>query len=228
MSNGESSKAIGFVIAIAAVVILAIIGGIWASRNSTKKEERQAEIATEDSYVKGNLESDIEIIEFADFQCPACKATQPILNEVLAQHPEVKFVYKHFPLSQHEHANLAALAAEAAGSQGKFYEYHDLLYDRQEEWSTLQSEADFDKMVEYAEESGVEDISRFRDQIENEEHQGKIDRDVDLALKIGVSSTPTIFVNGREVAGRSSGAFDDAIAEAREELAGDTDTDEGE
>src|SRR5581483_190972 len=78
----------------------------------------------------------VTIIEFADFQCPACGQAHPALKQILEEYKgKVTFIYRHFPLPQHQNAILAAKASEAAGEQGKFWEMHDMLYEKQNEWS---------------------------------------------------------------------------------------------
>ncbi|MEK7383124.1 MAG: thioredoxin domain-containing protein, partial [Elusimicrobiota bacterium] len=84
---------------------------------------------------KGPANAKILIVEFSDFECPACRYAVKPLHELLALYEgKVRFVFKHFPLRMHRWAPAAAIAAECAGRQGRFWEYHDRLYDRQEEW----------------------------------------------------------------------------------------------
>ncbi len=114
--------------------------------------------ADDTDYVKGvdPEAATFTIIEYADFQCPACSAMAPVMSEFLKNHPDVRLVYRHFPLSFHANAQLAAEAAETAGAQGKFWEMHDLLFSRVSEWSELEADAAQAKMTDFAEELGLD------------------------------------------------------------------------
>lgn len=91
---------------------------------------------TDPTHTKGASSPKVLIVEFSDFQCPACAGFTPFINQILADYPEdVAFQYRHFPLSMHPSADEAAQAAEAAAAQGKFWEMHDLLFERQNDWS---------------------------------------------------------------------------------------------
>jgi protein-disulfide isomerase len=89
---------------------------------------------------KGNSESSVVLVEYSDFQCPACGAYYPLLKALVEEFgSEIRFVYRHFPLAQHQHAELAGRAAEAAGKQGKFWEMHDLIFENQQSWTNLRN-----------------------------------------------------------------------------------------
>lgn len=91
-----------------------------------------------DAAVRGEQNAKITIVEYSDFQCPYCERSFPVMNQILDDYRgKVKLVYKHLPLSFHPNAQQAAEAAECAGEQNKFWEYHDLLFEKQQEWSPL-------------------------------------------------------------------------------------------
>ncbi|MDY0019223.1 MAG: thioredoxin domain-containing protein, partial [Anaerolineae bacterium] len=124
---------------------------------------------TEKDWVEGASEEDAEltIIEFADFQCPGCAGMAPVMTAFLEAHPEARLVYRHFPLSFHDKAELTAEAAEAAGAQGKFWEMYDLLYTRASEWNGLSVEEARTKMSEYATELEL-DVKQFDTELDED------------------------------------------------------------
>ncbi len=147
----------------------------------------------------------VTIVEFSDFQCPACKQTSPLLKQVLAAYPEnTRLVYRHMPLvSIHPFAQLAAQASEAAADEGKFWEYHDLLFDRQQEWSRLDSlEKAGDIFVTYAEELGI-DSGSFRAKMGSEEIKQRVTTDLAEGVQLGVNATPTLFVDNTPVSAQN-------------------------
>lgn len=145
------------------------------------------------------------LIEYSDFQCPACKNAHNILKTIEASGSadfeiakKVTFVYRHFPLSQiHNKANVAAYAAEAAGKQGKFWEMTDVLFDNQQTWkeSNNPQQKDF---INYAKELGL-DLEKFKRDIDSSEVKNKVAEDLKEAEQMGINSTPTFFLNGQKV-----------------------------
>ncbi|HEY4479990.1 MAG TPA: thioredoxin domain-containing protein [Candidatus Paceibacterota bacterium] len=148
--------------------------------------------------VKGSASSTVILTEYSDFQCPACRTYYPVIREVMAQYGDrVALIYRHFPLTSiHPNAEFAARAAEAAGRQGKFWEMHDLLFEKQNEWS------------------GVSDIvSTFRsyatllaispDQFEADFRSSDVKDLVSAqrvhALRVGIQGTPSFFINGEQI-----------------------------
>lgn len=142
----------------------------------------------------------ITIVEFSDFQCPSCKVAGPIVENVLAKHPEVNFVYRHFPLdSIHPLARLAAQASEVAAEKGKFWEYHDILFENQQSWSKITSlEEATEVFAAYASEIDI-DKAEFLERIASTEIKELVQEDYSFGLAQGVNSTPTFFVNGLQV-----------------------------
>lgn len=109
---------------------------------------------------------------------------------------DLRVIYRHFPLSYHQHAFITAEAAEAAGAQGKFWEMHDMLFQRNAEWSGLAPSDLLPVLVGYAEELEL-DVDRFREDLENHTFAEKVQKSYDEALAVGLPGTPTIFINGR-------------------------------
>lgn len=159
-------------------------------------------------------EQAVTLVEFADIQCPACRTYNPVLKEVLAAYPDrVKIVFKHFPLiSIHPNAMPAAIAAEAAGKQNKFFEFADLAYERQGEWSGLANPQQ--KFEEYAKTIGL-NIEQFRKDQTDPEIEKAINTEREEGIANGVNSTPTFFLEGQRLQVSSSlDEFKKAIDEA--------------
>ncbi len=156
------------------------------------------------SSIKGNKDAPVTVVEFSDFQCPYCARLQPTLNEVLEAYPEeVKLVYKHFPLSSHAQARNAAKASQAAEEQGKFWEMHDLIF---ENYSTLNEE----KFKEFAEKLGL-NVKQFEADYNSTKYDKQIQEDIDIAKRVGVRGTPTLFMNGKKMGKRSFNDFKETI-----------------
>jgi Na+/H+ antiporter NhaA len=158
----------------------------------------------EHDHIRGPEDAPVTLVEYGDFECPYCGQAEPIIRELLAGHGDVRYVWRHLPLTDvHPHAELAAEAAEAAGAQGKFWEMHDRLLENQ---GALRAR----DLLKYAEDVGL-DVDRFRDDLRRHTYAGRVARDVESAELSGVSGTPTFFVNGR----RHYGAYDvDSLASA--------------
>jgi Na+/H+ antiporter NhaA len=155
-------------------------------------------VDSERDHVRGPDDAPVTLVEYADFECPYCGQAEPVVRELLAQFGgDLRYVFRHLPLVDvHEHAQLAAEAAEAAGAQGRFWEMHDLLFAHQDAL-TLQD------LERYARELGL-DVERFAERLRTRKYAPRIARDVDSADQSGVAGTPSFFINGR----RQTGAYD--------------------
>jgi Na+/H+ antiporter NhaA len=157
----------------------------------------------ERDHIRGPEEAPVTVLEYGDFECPYCGRAEPAVRELLADFGDVRYVWRHLPLTDvHPHASAAAEAAEAAGTQGAFWELHDLLLDHQD--ALLDSD-----LIGYAEALGL-DVERFEDDLRERTGAAHIAEDVDSADLSGVSGTPTFFINGR----RHHGAYDLATLSA--------------
>ncbi len=148
--------------------------------------------------IKGPASASITLIEYSDFQCPACGAFAPIVDKALAEPDlagKVKFVYRNFPLQQHQNAQIAAQAAQAAAEQGKFWEMHDILFKNQNEWSGMSNTGARNKFADYAQQLGL-DVERFKSHLDDKSAKDKISLDYNSGLESGVDATPSFFVNG--------------------------------
>jgi len=147
------------------------------------------------AHEKGNFESEIRLIEYSDFQCPACKAAAPAVKDLVENFGE-QFVleYRHFPLRQlHPNAQIGAQAAEAAAIQGKFWEMHDMLFEKQPEWGQSFNPERFFRG--YAEELGL-NVDRFRFDLESDEVKDRVNADLAEAQALGIPGTPGFVYDG--------------------------------
>ena len=146
-------------------------------------------------HVEGNQDAETVLVEYSDFQCPACAQFYPYVKEILEEHGDsLRFEYRHFPLlTIHPHAVPAAKAAEAAGQQGKFFEMHDMLFENQPEWS--KSTAPRQYFERYAEELGL-DVARFKQHMNASLIEDAIDASFDEARSYGFTGTPSFLLNG--------------------------------
>jgi Na+/H+ antiporter NhaA len=148
-------------------------------------------------HIRGPERAIVTIVEYGDFECPYCGQAEPVVRELLAGHGDVRYVWRHLPLTDvHPHAQQAAEASEAAADQGAFWPMHDLLLRHQDALLTPD-------LVRYATEVGI-DPERFRARLASRADAARIAEDVDSADLSGVSGTPTFFINGR----RHYGSYD--------------------
>ena len=146
-------------------------------------------ISVDDDPSRGDANAPVTIVEFTDFQCPACAAMHPVLEEVLKSYGnKVRFVVRDFPLNQHEWARKAAEAANAANAQGKFFEYIAVLFKNQKALDTA-------SLKKYASDLGL-DRARFDAALDRGVYAAEVKKDVEDGEMYGVGSTPTIFING--------------------------------
>lgn len=170
------------------------------------------EIAIDDQPQRGGAAAAVTIVEFTDFECPACGKTQPLLEEVIAEYGDkVKFVLRDFPLDMHPHAMKAAEAAEAAREQGKFWEYATLLFKNQEH-------LEIENLIQYANQLGL-DAKKFQEALVSGKFADKVQRDLQDGFRLGVNSTPTVFINGKRLKDKSKESLKATIDAALKEAA---------
>lgn len=173
------------------------------------------DVDLERDHVRGPPDAPVTLVEYGDFECPFCGRAEPVVRELLRDFGDVRYVWRHLPLTDvHPRAQLAAEASEAAGAQGVFWEMHDILLERQDA-------LDPDAVMGYAEKLGI-DVDRFASHLRGRGGTARIADDIESADLSGVTGTPTFFINGR----RHYGAFDIdtlsaavRVASAREDLA---------
>lgn len=154
---------------------------------------------------KGNtVDPAVTVIEYADFQCPGCASFAPLLDQLAANFPEdVQIIYRHFPLNSiHPNAQKSAEAAEAAGAQDKFWEYHALLFERQAEWSSLAEAEARQFFIDLAAELEL-DVDQFTTEFDEGVHAERVTASEQEAMALGLPGTPSAIVNGQIVAGEN-------------------------
>lgn len=185
-------------IGIVAVVIIGIILLFTLPNGSSIEPPFEAGVLHPLDNVKGNASSTVVLMEYADFECPACRSYYPMLREVFQEYGDrVQFVYRHFPLiGIHPNAEFAARASEAASKQGKFWEMHDLLFEKQNEWSKV---ADVSPIFEsYATLLGL-DVQKFKADWISKEVKDFVKAQRVHSLKSGLQATPTFFLKGEQI-----------------------------
>src|SRR5436305_14107980 len=151
----------------------------------------------ESPHIRGNPNAPVTLEEFGDFQCPPCSSFATFTEQLLKEYDSrLRIVFRNFPLPAHEHAREAALAAEAAGFQGKFWEMHDTLYREQSSWSKAPNAREL--FESYAGTLGL-NMDQFKKDMDSDKARERVDSDHALGDSLGVKVTPTLFINNRPV-----------------------------
>ncbi len=184
----------------AGLILVAL--AIWKygfSSEEVPQSEGNLLMVSETDWVKGKSDASATLIEYTDFQCPACGAYYPIVKQVSEElGDKMKLVIRHYPLIQiHKNALSGARAAEAAGRQGKFWEMYDLLFMNQKEWSEA---ADPVKSIlpSYAGKIGL-DVEKFKADMADASLDDKINHDRETGNDLEISGTPSFFLNGKKM-----------------------------
>lgn len=199
-----------------------VITGLVLRREFFPPEEAQPQVRQVENWQQlklygqrtGPPESSVQIVEFFDYQCPFCKQANPAVQAVKQKYPrQVSVVHEHFPLSGHQYAFGAAVAAECAGRQGKFTSFHDLLFSSQDSLGTLS----YSRLAATA---NIPNTTAFGQCVENEETADIVEFGITLAGKLNVRSIPTFIINGMLVSGavseeRLDRLVQEALGEAR-------------
>lgn len=200
-----------FVLGIILLTVVVLIGGIFfvskmgsssssATNNSTPVSDEQKKLleVVSDDYIKGNKEASITLVEYLDFECEACGAYYPLIKQLSAEFKDnVRFVNRYFPLPGHKNGMQAALAVEAAARQNKYWEMHDKLFDEQKTWG--EKPAANPKIFEgYAQQIGL-NLEQFKKDVASKEVKDRVERDKNSGTRLGVSGTPTFFLNGDKI-----------------------------
>ncbi len=195
------------------VAVILVIGGIvfYSSRHSNSK---LSNIDITDGQKLGPDNAKVQIIEFADFQCPACAAAAPEVRKIQQENPDVQLVFKNFPLlTIHKNTAQAAAAGDAAAKQGKFWDMYDKLYASQSEWEgNSDPTAHF---VAYATNLGMNG-DQFTTDMNSDAIKNSVQDDYNYALSLGMNETPTFIVNGMKyTGGMTEDQWNTALAAAR-------------
>ncbi len=182
------------VVVVGGIIALAKFGGSPSGGTSTKT----VNAISADDWTKGTADAKVNVIEYSDPQCPACASYEPIVKQVIENYGDkIQFVYRHFPLrSIHKNGQMAAQFAEAAGQQGKFWEYHDKLFDAQSEWSDLGNPQS--KFKEYGKTLEL-DEAKLESYATSQAAKDRVDNDYNSGAIANVNATPTFFLNGKKI-----------------------------
>lgn len=197
--TGETKFIIGII--VACIVIVGISIKFLSAPSQTVD---RSNILTSDTAIKGPRDAKVSLIEFSDFQCPACGAAKPVVDQVVEKYKDkMVFGYRHFPLPQHQFGFKAAEAAEAAGEQGKFWQMYEYLFANQAQLTN--------EFILTSGKSVGLDEQKFQDALNSGKFKDKVSKDLTDGKKLGVNSTPTFFLNGKKLNLESFNDLDQAV-----------------
>jgi protein-disulfide isomerase len=200
---------------ILAVLVLGFVGFLVFSSNKDESAQGTGSSNQASEHTQGAGNKNVTLVEYGDFQCPSCGAYYPVLKQVKEKYgDDITFQFRHFPLTQiHQNAMAAHRAAEAASKQNKFWEMHDLIYERQTAWSTSSNAAQI--MEDYATELGL-NVDQFKTDYQSSAINDVINADLAAGKELQVSGTPTFLINGQKIENpdQSVEAFSKLIDEA--------------
>jgi len=208
----------------ACIVVVLLIA--WAVSQKSTADDTDAVVPTlenisENDHVRGNADAKVVVVEYGDFQCPACGVYYPIMKQVQDDMgANVAFVFRNFPLSSiHPNAEIGSRAAEAAAEQGKFWEMHDILYEKQTEWSTGSDVRTI--LTGYAQTLGL-DTGKFKTDLNSKKVKDKVNADRNSGTAAKVNATPTFFVNGVKIKNPQSAAEFEKLLQTKIDETGTT------
>jgi protein-disulfide isomerase len=220
MSNTPETRSKAPMLIIGAVALIALVGGLWfygSSKATPKTANSNTTASNSNSAAKGTTipsnapagaqppneagspNASVTLEEFADFQCGSCAAADPTMSEIKSMYgSRIHFIFRNFPLQipQHDKSFDAAVAAEAAGNQGKFWEMHHLLFSHQQDWTKAPTFREIWKG--YAQNIGL-NVPKWETDIAGITAKGRVNLDMDRGKAININSTPTLFINGTAV-----------------------------
>lgn len=182
------------VVIIALLTIGAFIFIVLSSQNQVldtevKKVVENDVLLSGNPKIRGEATASATLVEFSDFECPACQAFFPTVKELEEKFKgKLKVIYRHYPIPRHQFARKAAEASEVANAQGKFWEYHDILFEKSPSLSA-------DELKQYAKDLGL-DTERFNKELDEGKYASAVEADYKLGVSLKVSATPTFYLNG--------------------------------
>ncbi|MEO8573731.1 MAG: thioredoxin domain-containing protein [Pyrinomonadaceae bacterium] len=217
MKNEPNKNSSAIPIVIIVLVLVGVVGGAYflyrqskeaATSNNTninavkstatRTPQINASVGAAPPNMLGSPTASVTVEEFADFQCPTCGTTHPIMKEIQSTYgSKIRFVFREFPLAMHDKAYDAAVAAEAAGMQGKFWAMQDQLFTNQQTWSSPSANP---KQIwsEYAQKIGL-NVQQWENDVAGISAKSRVDQDMQRGKGLNVSSTPSVYVNGELV-----------------------------
>jgi protein-disulfide isomerase len=160
-------------------------------------------VSLDNDPIEGSKDAPVTLVEFSDYQCPFCKRTfddtMPELKEKYIDTGKIKHVFRDYPLPFHQNGIPAAIAAECANEQGKFWDYHNILFSKQTEWENLSGNATNEKFKEYAANNMTQlDKNKFNSCIDSQKYKDEVEKDIADGSTYGVSGTPTFYIGNKE------------------------------
>jgi protein-disulfide isomerase len=215
MKNEQPKNNTAVPVIIIGLVLVAVIGGAWYLYSQSKPANNSnvkpgatpvkattvnpnAPLGANPPNMLGSPTAAVTVEEFADFQCPTCGSTHPIMKEIQSTYgSKIRFIYREYPLPMHDKGYDAAVAAEAAGLQGKFWAMQDQLFSNQQAWSN--ANATYKQLwSDYAQKIGL-DVQQWQNDVAGIAAKSRVDLDLQRGKALNVSSTPSIFINGELV-----------------------------
>jgi protein-disulfide isomerase len=200
------SNEVKIIAAISVVTLVLVVGAALlfggaetpSQISSTAPIKNMSALVHSDSH-EINAHSKVTLVEFGDFQCPACGAEYPIVTQILQNYKgKINYVFRNFPLPQHQNAQAAAEAAEAAGAQGKFFDMFNQLYSNQDTWGETSNPMSY--FTQYAQALHL-NMKEFTTDVTKKKYASKIQKDINDGFAVGVNATPTFFLNGVAIQG---------------------------
>lgn len=193
------TKLLGIILLATMVLIFGAVFFLGKNSGSPKNTLDSAQLQID--YSKGQKigtdSAKITLVEFSDFQCPACAAAEPIVKN-LRLAGSVQLIYRHFPLPQHTYAKKTAYLSEVAAGEGKFWEMHDKIFETQSQWSVMSESDTTSFFLSLAKELGLNE-DKVKEALDGNIFKSKVDEDQFEGRRLGVNSTPTFFLNGRKL-----------------------------
>lgn len=221
MALSSQNKLIAAIIAATILLFGGLVFALFKLPSGGPNPGGQVSFSDTNAPFKGKADSSVIVRFYSDFQCPACKASEPALRTIIEEFKDrVKFVWKDFPLMTiHPNARVAANAARCAEAQGKFWEYHDRLFETQEGWSPERNPKD--RFVQFARELGLNE-GEFTKCYDDRQFDDRVMADVHEGESNGVNATPTFYVNDRQAQVRSEAQWRSVLNQVIREQASST------
>lgn len=201
------------VIILGGVALFGKTTGARSTLSANVAPNNMPKLVRDDSHKIATESAKLTLVEFGDYQCPACGAAHPIVKKFIEENKEkVTLVFRNYPLSSHPNGGIAAEAAEAAAAQNKFWEMHDMLYENQPTWADKKDPLPI--FIEYATKLGL-DVEKFRQDVSTNAYGNYINRDRQDGDDLGIRATPTFFMNAKKYEGVPSiDTLNKALSEA--------------
>ena len=201
---------------VGVLIIGSFLGIMFLSKSPAVTPGILSKAVSAEEWIRGDKTAKVTLVEYSDFECPACRAWEPAINSIISEFgTHLRVVYRNFPLPAdiHPNAQIAAQASEAAGLQGKFWEMHDLLFAKQSIWAPQAAEAVQATFADYASQLGL-NVDQFKKDLTSGKVQDLVNEDLSSGKASGIDSTPTFFLNNSEIKPQSNDEFRKLIRDA--------------